>query len=154
MSLTPAVAMGQRGPARRMRLRELAEDAHDDVVAPATSPRLQGNRRVRRQIHRTLQLALIRRITLLNARRKLCESHGLSLSEWIVAEIRRPSKAKSTLSSARAEASLCHKRSNSAFSITLLSSAINLCIAGVLVIPLLNPPQMSDAAEGDVRSAH
>jgi hypothetical protein len=97
---------------------------------------------------------LIRRITLLNARRKLCESHGLSLSEWIVAEIRRPSKTKSTLSSARAEASLCQERSKSAFSITQLNSAINLCIAGIPVIPLLNPPQMSDDAEGDVRAPH
>jgi hypothetical protein len=96
---------------------------------------------------------LIRRITLLNAPRKLFESHGLSLSEWMVAETRRPSKANSTLSSARAEASLCHERSNSSFSITLLSSAINLCIAGIPDIQFLNatPPRVTP--EGDVSIA-
>ena len=129
----------------------------EDIESPlslACSHRRRRDGSAPIQIHRTLQLALIRRITLLNTRRKSCESRGLSLSEWIVAETRRPSIAKSTLSSAWEEGSLCHQRSNSAFPITLLSSAISFCIAGIPDIQLLNPPQMMTSRERDVRSPH
>jgi hypothetical protein len=63
---------------------------------------------------------------------KALRNHGLSLSEGMVAETPASVKSESTLSSARA-------RSNSAFTITMLSSAINTCITGLPDIQLLNP---------------